>query len=389
MAGELALDGRLRPVRGVLPIAELAARRGARLIVATENLAEARRVTDCRSFGADTLVEARMIALGKSKGEAAPRGAPQARSAGLDMADVGGQELAKRALEVAAVGGHHVLFTGPPGAGKTMLARRLPGIMPPLSEAESLEVTRIQSVAGLRLESMHAELRPFRAPHHSISRAGLIGGGNPPAPGEISLATHGVLFLDELPEFSRDVIESIRQPLESGQVSIRRVQYTVAFPAMVQLVASMNPCPCGHFGNGNRCNCDPILVSRYRARVSGPLRDRMDLVVDFQAVRFDDLVASEGRETSSQIRQRVIAARCFAMARGQKLPNARLGDAGIPESTKLGAEGERLLRAAVESLGVSARGITRLRRVARSIADLAASPEIRPEHLAEAIQFRA
>jgi magnesium chelatase family protein len=388
LAGELALDGRLRPVRGVLPIAELAGRQGARLIVSGENLREARLVTDCRSFGAGTLLEAIQVVLGQSEGEQPPVGATLARAEGLDMADVAGQILAKRALEIAAVGEHHVLFTGPPGAGKTMLARRLGGILPPLSAQESLELTRIQSVAGLQLDRTSAGLRPFRAPHHSVSRAGLIGGGNPPVPGELSLATHGVLFLDELPEFSRDVIESIRQPMESGQVNIRRVQYTVSFPASVLLVASMNPCPCGHFGQGNRCNCDPILVSRYRARMSGPLRDRMDLVVDFQPVRYEELMAADGRETSAQIRQRVTAARQFALARGQNVPNARLGDAGIPESTKLGTEGERLLRAAVESLGVSARGVTRLRRVARSIADLTTSSEIRPEHLAEAIQFR-
>lgn len=388
--GELSLAGDVRPVRGAIAAAEAARAAGRRMVlVAPENAPEAALVRGVEVRAVRTLGDA-VAFLGAGHEERAPL-VPEgevARPRGNepDLVDVKGQASARRALEVAAAGGHNLLFYGGPGTGKTMLARRLPGVLPGLSHGEALEVTRVHSVAGLNIGGGLVSQRPFRAPHHSTTPPGLVGGGNPMRPGEVSLAHHGVLFLDELPEFSRATLEVLREPLESGEVMLSRASGTLRYPARCLLVASMNPCPCGHRGSP-RCRCSPVDVSRYQGRVSGPLLDRIDLhchvpPVDFAAL--DDVAAGE---SSAAVALRVARAREAQRARGAL--NARLPLALLEEHARPDVEGRRLLVRAVERLGLSARGWDRVRRVARTIADLASAEHVGAPHVAEALHYRA
>jgi magnesium chelatase family protein len=387
-AGELSLTGELRPVRGALAMA-LSARLASRAFVLPEgNAPQAALAAGAKILPARTLLEV----VAHLAGEAALaefRGEVRAASASYaDFSDVKGQQQAKRALEVAAAGGHSVLMVGPPGTGKSMLAARFPGILPALSEAESLEVAAIHSVSAGGFEAQRWGERPYRAPHHSASAAALVGGGALPRPGEISLAHHGVLFLDELPEFDRDVLEALREPLESGRVSIARAARQAQFPARFQLVAAMNPCPCGHCGDrSGRCRCTPERIARYRGRISGPLADRVDLKLEVPAPRESELVAPAAGECSVSIRERVEKARRIQLERQGK-PNALLGTREIDRHCTTGREGDQLLRHALARLLLSARAYHRVLRVARSIADLAERSTISAEDIAEAIQYR-
>jgi magnesium chelatase family protein len=315
-------------------------------------------------------------------------GSPRRAPSYADFADVKGQQQVKRALEVAAAGGHSVLMVGPPGTGKSMLAARFPGILPSLAEQEALEVAAIHSVSSQGFEADRWGERPYRAPHHGASAAALVGGGNLPRPGEISLAHHGVLFLDELPEFDRDVLEALREPLESGRISISRAARQSQFPARFQLVAAMNPCPCGHCGDrSGRCRCTPERIARYRGRISGPLADRIDIKLEVPGPREVELVAPVAGEASSAIKTRVEEARRSQLARQGK-PNADLGTREIDQHCGTDRDGDQLLRHALARLLLSARAYQRVLRVARTIADLAAASTIGAEHIAEAIQYR-
>ncbi len=394
-AAELSLDGRLKPVPGVLPLAILARDEGAKgILVAPENAPEACVVDGISAYAPKTLGEAAAFLAGTVQLEPAAHQPVYLEEAfPLDFAEVKGQERAKRALEIAAAGAHNILLIGPPGSGKTMLARRIPGILPPLSFEESLEVTKIYSVARLLDGQGLVTLRPFRTPHHSDSSVAIIGGGVPPHPGEVSLAHRGVLFLDELPEFQRQALEVLRQPLEQGSVTISRSSYIVNYPADFMLVAAMNPCPCGYSTDPrHECTCSAQAIARYRARLSGPLLDRIDLHIEVPAVTYDELRAEEGGPSSQQIRTGVLRARELQAQRYRGTPcrtNADLNGAMLNEHCRLGSEEHAFLGKAVDALALSARAYTRVLRVARTIADLEGSADIRLPHIAEAIGCRA
>jgi magnesium chelatase family protein len=398
VVGELSLEGKVRPVRGVLPIALAARKQGVEaLILPRDNELEAGVVEGLPLFPVDTLQEVVALLNGETSPvtrSVDPRALFEAaRETGEDLQDVKGQEQAKRALEIAAAGNHHLLMIGPPGSGKTMLARRLGTILPELSFEEALETTQIHSIAGLlgTAKPLVAR-RPFRTPHHSISQAGLVGGGSIPQPGEISLAHNGVLFLDELPEFPRAVLELLRQPLEERRLVISRAAMALEFPCSFLLVCAMNPCPCGYQGDpGRRCRCAPFAIQKYRSRISGPLLDRIDLQVDVPVAPFDKLVDSRRGESSAVMRERAQAARQRQVHRFRDSPtrhNGMMTPKEIETHAALDGEGLETLRKATERLKLSARAHSRIIKVARTIADLADSPEIKLPYLAEAIQYR-
>ncbi len=398
VAGELSLDGELRSVRGALSIAIAARDAGFDgIVLPLQNAEEASLVSGLRVAACGSLTDAIEFIRGNLDDVVVPARAPadllSTMDALHDLADVRGQEQAKRALEVAAAGGHNLLMVGPPGSGKTMLSRRVPGLLPPMSFEEALETTKVHSVAGLLRGGGLVSQRPFRAPHHTISEVGLVGGGSGvPRPGEVSLAHNGLLFLDELPEFRRSVLEVMRQPLEDGAITVTRSLVSVRYPSRVMLVASMNPCPCGYLGDPKHtCSCSPQQVAQYRSRISGPLMDRIDMHIDVPAVSYDQLRGVDPGESSESVRDRVCTARALQRARlaGQGMwCNAQMGAREIREHCRVDNDGHKLLERVVDRLGMSARAYARILKVARTIADLRGVTDIDTGHLAEAVQYR-
>ena len=390
--GELSLSGQLRPCAGMLPMALAAKQAGIQsLFVPEENAAEATLAQGPAVYPVRDVAQLARHLTGEEPISPAPPWQPGAAvHAGPDFAEVKGQEQVKRALEIAAAGGHNVLMSGPPGSGKSMLARRLPGILPDMTLSESLETTQIHSVMGLTSSRCPlVETRPFRSPHHTISPMGMAGGGSNPRPGEISLAHNGVLFLDELPEFPKEVLEVLRQPLEDGEVQISRAAGSVAYPSRFMLVCAMNPCKCGWYGHpSGRCHCSDAEVKRYLSRLSGPLLDRIDLFVQVDALDFEELSTRQNGESSDQIRQRVNRVRTLQSSRSEASCNAHMGPGELDRFCALDEDCLNLMRGAFARMGLTARSYDRILRVTRTIADLDESEAIRPGHLAEALQFR-